>query len=728
MRYSNVFKPTMLSAVIALTLSSGAYAEDDGMEHLSIFGSSTAVNDIPGSAHQLTKDDLAKFDYSDIMRTLTTIPGVYVLEEDGYGLRPNIGMRGTGQSRSEKITIMEDGVLIAPAPYAAPSAYYFPTFGRMEQVEVLKGTSSALYGPRTTGGVINLLSRQIPDSELAGRVSLAAGQDGYAKLHGYVGGQGERIGSVFEVYRYQADGFKHINHSNKDTGFVKNDFLAKVRINSDKQAKYYQELEFKLQYSDEDSNETYMGVTAADFKLDPYQRYSASELDNMKTEHKQLQINHYIELSERFSLGSTAYYNNFHRNWYKTSKINGKSLSSGIADAASFDVDPSSLADGILSFDVKANNRSYISKGIQTTLDIDLDEHQVKLGARYHYDEMDRFQWVDKYQLNSSYDVALRENGAGVPGTDSNRIDSAKALALFVQDQYMIGDFIITAGLRYEDMTIERDDWKKADPLRTATPTVQKSNKVSAWLPSLAATYKVNESLVIVGGVQKGFAPPSPGNDKAEVEESVNYEFGTRFNQENTRFEAIAFYSDYSNMHGNCTAAQGCDDANIGDQYNAGKVEIKGLELAAGYTVDFSGISMPIDLTYTYTDSKFKNSFESGLDTWGDVKAGDSLPYLAENQWQLGVGLEAEQWRGYVAVRYLGDMRIQAGQGTIPTDELIEARTIVDLSTSYDVAQNQQVTFRIDNLFDKEYATNRVYGSLMVGKPRTASIGYKYNF
>ena len=72
-------------------------------------------------------------------------------------------MRGTGQNRSEKVTIMEDGVLAAPAPYAAPSAYYFPTSGRMQQIEVLKGTSSAMYGPRTTGGVVNMLSREIPE-------------------------------------------------------------------------------------------------------------------------------------------------------------------------------------------------------------------------------------------------------------------------------------------------------------------------------------------------------------------------------------------------------------------------------------------------------------------------------------------------------------------------------------------------------------------------------------
>ena len=274
---------SLIALAILTTLSQTSLAatspdDDSNIEQMSIFGNEQSVNDIPGSAHMITEEQLEKFDYSDIMRTLTFIPGVYVLEEDGYGLRPNIGMRGTGQNRSEKVTIMEDNVLAAPAPYAAPSAYYFPTAGRMQQIEVLKGTSSAMYGPRTTGGVINLLSRQIPDEKLSGQVNLNLGSDGYGKIHAYAGGTGENVSSVFEVYRYQADGFKNINNTDTKAGFIKNDYLAKFRLNSDADAKYYQELELKLKYSDEDANETYMGITDEDFNNQPYNRYSASQL------------------------------------------------------------------------------------------------------------------------------------------------------------------------------------------------------------------------------------------------------------------------------------------------------------------------------------------------------------------------------------------------------------------------------------------------------------------
>ncbi|WP_286263311.1 TonB-dependent receptor family protein [Thalassotalea atypica] len=725
MRSTMRFKTSLITAALLATVSQSASATkvEDDMEHLTIFGSAQSLNDVPGSAHMISKDELEKFDYTDIMRTLTSVPGVYVLEEDGYGLRPNIGMRGTGQNRSEKVTIMEDNVLAAPAPYAAPSAYYFPTSGRMEQIEVLKGTSSAMYGPRTTGGVVNLLSRQIPDQDLAGKVKLNAGEDGFAKVHGYVGGKGDNVGSVLEVFRYQADGFKDINHSDKETGFVKNDILAKVMINSDQSAKYYQELEFKLKYSDEDSDETYMGLTEADYKSNPYTRYSTSQLDNMDTEHKQLQINHYIKLSDRFSLGTSAYYNDFSRNWYKTSKVGGKSLGSGgIELAAAFDENTNGES---LSFDVKANNRDYLSKGIQTVLDADFNEHQVKFGVRIHEDEMDRYQWVDKYELDSNYNVS--QTSAGAPGTDSNRIDSAEAIALFVHDEYTVGDFIINAGLRYEDMTIERHDWGKTDPGRTATPS-QKKNDVDVVLPSLAMTYKVNNELVILGGIQKGFAPPAPGNEDADNEESINYELGARYNHNAINAEAIFFFSDYDNMHGNCTASQGCDDDNIGNQYNAGEVEVKGLELKAGYTLDMGKLSMPIDLTYTFTDTEFLNDFSSGLDTWGDVTKGDELPYVPENQLQFSIGVVADDWRGDMIVRYMDEMRTTAGTGDIASDEVIDSRTVVDLAAHYNIDKHQEVTFGVDNLLDEEYMATRTHGSIMIGKPRSVVVGYSYSF
>jgi Fe(3+) dicitrate transport protein len=145
-------------------------------------------------------------------------------------------------------------------------------------------------------------------------------------------------------------------------------------------------------------------------------------------------------------------------------------------------------------------------------------------------------------------------------------------------------------------MKIERNDWGKTDPERLGTPS-HKVNELDVVLPSLALTYRMTDELVLLGGVQKGFAPPAPGNEDATNEESMNYELGARFNNDNVNIEAILFLSDYDNMHGNCTASQNCDDENIGDQYNAGEVKVYGIEMKAGYLVNFGNITMPIDFT-----------------------------------------------------------------------------------------------------------------------------------
>src|SRR3546814_10611367 len=61
--------------------------------------------DVGGSVQRLDIDDLDLFAYSDVNRTLRQVPGVYIQEEEGFGLRPNIGIRGSGTDRNGRITV-----------------------------------------------------------------------------------------------------------------------------------------------------------------------------------------------------------------------------------------------------------------------------------------------------------------------------------------------------------------------------------------------------------------------------------------------------------------------------------------------------------------------------------------------------------------------------------------------------------------------------------------------
>ena len=170
-----------------------------------------------GSVSYLNAARLAQHDYADVHRILSQVPGINIQEEEGYGLRPNVGMRGSGSQRSAKITLLEDGVLIAPAPYSAPAAYYFPTPGRMEGVEVRKGSSSIQYGPHTNGGVINFVSSSIPTDEFGGSVNVAFGDNDTLRGRVKAGGSSQRFGWLVESYRWDTTGFKRLD-TGGDTG------------------------------------------------------------------------------------------------------------------------------------------------------------------------------------------------------------------------------------------------------------------------------------------------------------------------------------------------------------------------------------------------------------------------------------------------------------------------------------------------------------------------------
>ncbi|HMP30698.1 MAG TPA: TonB-dependent receptor plug domain-containing protein, partial [Saprospiraceae bacterium] len=230
---------------------------------------------IPGSGSYINTKRLQKLNQPIINNVLRTIPGVNIRDEEGFGLRPNIGLRGTPVNRSAKVTLMEDGILMAPAPYADPSAYYFPTFARMQGVEVLKGSSQIKYGPYTVGGAVNLISTPIPDA-FEGFAQLSYGSFGTNQQRIWLGDSRSNFDYVFEVNRYASNGFKQLDNGG-NTGFDRRDVMGKLRWHSDDAAKISQSLTLKFVNTTEDSRETYLGLTFDDYKKNPLRRYAGTQ-------------------------------------------------------------------------------------------------------------------------------------------------------------------------------------------------------------------------------------------------------------------------------------------------------------------------------------------------------------------------------------------------------------------------------------------------------------------
>ena len=705
------------------------------IEASSITGGMTKVGDLTGSAHYISPKELEKFGYNDIHRILRNIPGVNIQDEEGFGLRPNIGFRGTGVERSSKITLMEDGILMAPAPYVAPAAYYFPTTGRMQGIEVRKGSSQIKYGPYTTGGALNLMSTAIPN-DLFGRVNLFGGSYGQRGVHAFVGDASERFGFVAETYQSASNGFKELDNGG-NTGFRTEDYLFKVRYNTSEEAKVFQSVTFKAGKYIETSNETYLGLTDDDFKVNPFRRYAASQKDLMKTDQSQLVLTYFIQPMANLSISTSIYRTDFARNWYKLDKVKhsdsvGNVSIAGILEnpdiySGEYDIltGQSSQLDDALR--VKANNRSYYAQGIQSVAQWNFSgantDHLIDFGFRFHQDQIDRFQWVDKYRMD---DGVMKQTEAGVHGTESNRIETANAIALHAQYTFTMNNLKLIPGLRYENISISREDYGKNDPGRTGVDLSTRSNKVDVWIPGLGLEYKFSPALKLIAGAHKGFSPPG-SKEGTNPEESMNYELGFRYEKKSFRGGIIAYANDYENLLGVDLAAGG--GTGSGNLFNGGTALVSGVEIDIYYGPRVSkNMILPLQLSYTYTDAYFTNTFESEFEAWGSVESGDKLPYIAPNQLVLNAGLEHSKFNFNLSSKFTDAMRTIAGQGPIPGKERTDASFILDASFQYNFSWKLGVFASAYNLTNVNYIVSRRPAGVRPGLPRTFTVGVKANF
>lgn len=718
----NRFPFSPLALALATAVSSSVIAEEGPvLETVSVIGDAERAAELPGSAHRIDAEELAKFEFVDINRMVRSVPGVYITEEDGYGLRPNIGIRGASGGRSSKISLMEDGVLIAPAPYSAPEAYYFPTAGRMDSIEVLKGPSTLQYGPFTVGGAVNLLSAPIPETS-AGMVQVEAGEYGETRLHGRYGDSTETTGWLLETHQQYADGFREIDRAGS-ADIAKEDYLLKGRLNSAADAEYQQQLDIKLQYSEEESGMSYLGLTDADFERDPNRRYGLSALDEMQNRHSGAQLNYSIALSDSFSVHTQAYYNKFKRDWFKVG------LGDLVDDANTGDAFAQAVLDGKAdyNFGIKHNNRNYESRGLQVSANWQLASgaiaHDVTFGLRRHYDEVDRFQPVENYQQIDGQLVFLSKD---LPTGGNNRVEEADATSFFVYDDIQLAENLtLTAALRYED--VETEQQRYDDPERTVDGS-SRSNQVDEWLPGVGLVYDLNEQWSLLAGVHRGFAPPGAGSkDGQGAELSTNYEWGARFNNGTVSGEVIAFYSDYENAVQNCSVAVPCENGADSGTFQLGEAEIQGVEASFGSEWALAnGWSLPLRASYTYTDAEISEDSDSG-----DLLAGDNLAYLPENVFALSAGLDSgAAWRLNLTAAYQDEMCVdtECNRGATDRYDYTESLWVWDAAAHYDFSQDLSGYLKVDNLFDEQAIVNRGPDGARANRPRTATLGVKYVF
>ncbi len=723
------------SSLLSDAQTDTAASERTGIyEEVFVTGGAGEIATLSGSATLVDEEAIANFVTTDINALLSRVPGVYVRQEDGFGLRPNINLRGTSSDRSTKITIMEDGILIGPAPYSAPAAYYVPNVTRMQALEVFKGPASIRHGPHTVGGAINFVTRKLP-ADSAGELEAAAGTDGFQRYRGFYGKNTQNFGFWLDALRYGSDGFKELDGGG-DTGFVRNDINAKFLWRIDR-AKVYQELELKLGYAEEDADETYLGLTDEDLAQNPNRRYVASQLDRFESEHRQAHLIHSADFNA-FKVTTRAYYHEFERAWNKVDGIiDGEAMGGGLEPRTDiYDVlaNPGFFASqlallrgernsDVLSaerIDITNNDRAFDAYGVKTGLSwqntLGRWTHDWDVGLRFHHDRVERDHSPRGYLMQDRRLVFDGDESRPKKALNEGESD---AWAAYASDQISVEKWRFDLGVRFEAI-----DSKFSE--RAPGRERGQSDSQSVVIPGAGVFYEVSERFGVLAGVNKGFSSKAASaRIDTDPEESINYEAGVRYRTQTASMEVIGFFSDVDSLLGRCRASEVC----AGEEFNSGAAEVYGVEVTADYQWQLeSGLRVPIFLVYTYSQSEFTESFISDFNQWGEVDAGDEFPYLPEHQGRAEIALQSDSWSAGLALKYIGKMRETAGAGDYVEGDFTAALTTLDLALSY--SPHEALTLKLigENITDaQEIVSRRPFGA-RPNQPTTLKAGVEYRF
>ncbi len=708
-----------------------------------------ALEHIPGSGRVITSETIQQNHRLTVNETLREVPGVNVRDEDGLGLRPNIGIRGLNPTRSTKVHIMEDGVPIMLMPYGDPSSYYFPPLFRFDRIEVLKGSGQLLYGPQNIGGVMNFITR-MPPSTPQGHLQVLGGNLNYWNTHFDYGGMWGKNGFLVDYTHFQSDTPRFFNNRSKVDDLT----LKTVQELSDRT-----QILAKFNYYREDSTIGYQGLTQNMWATQD-KHFTPFENDDMDFR----RVGFHVAVNHMFNANLTATTNFFghyiSRDWSRqmqdkdgvsggactltgTGSVGGDCVTGNNLDATATQAIP---ANGRFK-----NEREYWVYGVEPRFHLTHALLGVKseadFGVRYMYEQSERQQFLN---VSSGIGLTCPTTQTGCLGEDTHR--TTNAYSAYFQNRFFVNNEItITPGLRLEHVDYDQLDRRANGANGTFTKT-----SLTEAMPGLGATYAPFKNYTFFAGIHRGFAPPQisdaiQSNNVVDLdaELSWNYEIGVRGTPTHwSSFEFTGFRMDFQNQIVNQSVAGGSGATNT----NGGRTTHMGFEL--GTKLDLldavkgqdKNEDVIFDLNYTWVgQAEFKgirNSSITGSALLPGEAAtvsvsGNRIPYAPKHLLTAGIGYANRAFSpGAFDVRLetqcISDMFGDDRNTHDPTPNgsrgIVRGWCVVNAAANQHVKAIDTTFFLVGkNLFDQAFMVDRTRG-IYPGLPLLLQLGAKWTF
>ena len=697
-------------------------------------------DDLPGAATVIDAQALKKINPIGTQEILEYVPGVSGFADDGIGnSRISIGIRGLNPRRSPRVLILEDGIPIQPAVYIYPNMYYNPPAERIDQVEVIKGSGSILYGPQTMGGVINYFTKR-PRNELGGLLKLTGGENGYSSIFSEYGGMqlfGEKSRGELQLLYKRGDGFRENN------AFQQFNSTFKVNYRQSDSKNVY----VKSNINYENSNATYTGLTEWSFENDP--NFNPKEDDNFEVFRAALDVIQTEKISSRISKSTSTFFNFFDRRWWREYDmfIRPESLNESNEYSAEDEVSKDGenglsgwkdqtielvrVGNGINNFGIL---RKFYVAGHESSYDIDHKLFNIpakmNIGFRLYWErfEDDRKEGSSPTDRDGVYFEPVGPDSFDIIGNPAVNVlgkshhYETRSLSGFVQESFSAGIFDFRSGLRFEVFEQERIDRLNGSSYQDQTEMVV--------LPGFSLSADLY-GMKFFGGVHRGYTPPSSGAINIDMilvdyvdngldvlpEKSWNKEIGVKGNFPIVDFEVSGFHVDIENL---IAAARATAFKNLG------KVRTMGVESRASiYLSTFSSLLPNINVVHTFMDSEvIEGSLSASLGKT-DI-AGNKLPYVPRNTLIIGtesafsdkVALRFDC--KYVSKVYTDFENIESTQNK-GIQGIIDPYTIFNLSANYEINKKINLFLSGKNILDTVYIGSRLHSNPIKKEPSVSS-------
>jgi Fe(3+) dicitrate transport protein len=688
------------------------------MPHIEVIGSADRISQIPGSAKLVRSDQIRRIKPISGNEIVRFVPGVHVVDEEGLGLRANIGFRGLDPDRSRTVLLLEDGVPIALAPYGEPESYYSPTIDRISGIEVIKGSSSILFGPQTFGGVVNYLTAN-PPAETEWNATLRGGQNSF-----FVGqlGYGTSVGNMGIRANY-------LRKSGKGVGLIDygiHDLNGKINLRlSDSSV-----LGLKLGLYDENSNATYVGLTQAMYDSGKHDFEQLAPDDRMQVRRYSASATHHYFFSDKLQLKSTAFAYTTTRDWARQNFTINPSPTVNYIRV----VGDNNVPGGALYFpdQMVSRNRAFEVYGFESSITLKRASkglsHDFQLGARYLHE------LASEQQIEGT----TQRITTGVLRNDELR--SGQAISVFAHNRMMIGDrFGINPGLRIEQFWFDRDILL----LNRQITSTKKSDAITEIIPGFGITYDLSSSSELFAGIHRGFGPPrvkdainnSGVSEELDAERSWNTELGLRKRlSAQLNADLVLYMLDFTNQIIPVSESSGgAGQSGVSGLVNGGETMHQGVEVSLnGAHPGLMGSQWY--LTWALNSSLSRSWFSSDRFVVSGGKQvnikDNTLPYAPAfllNS-SLAVGLKNRvEWNIHttsVSKQY-GDLLNQKEGSLNGQNGEIPSYLVIDTGISFSIPGPVKaiVSANIKNVLDQRYMVSRRPQGIRVGLPRFFTIG-----